>query len=281
MRVAADDGDLLTLTEAAEHLGVHYMTAYRYVRTGRLAAHKQGTEWRVRAGDVDRLARPAPAAPIRRPRRHVDWAARVEERLVAADEAGAWTTIEAAMAAGMAPDGIYLDVLSPALRSIGDRWATGELDVADEHQASAVALRLIGRLGPRFSRRGRGRGTIVLAAPAGETHGLPIALLADLLRGRGYHVIDLGADVPRASLAATVPAQNDLMAIGLCATTSGNERSIREAIRAIRAVSDVPIVLGGAAIDGAEAARALGADLGGLPTEAELDAFSHLARRPA
>ena len=32
----------LTLAEAANHLGVHYMTAYRYVRTGQLPARKAG-----------------------------------------------------------------------------------------------------------------------------------------------------------------------------------------------------------------------------------------------
>ena len=31
-----------TLPEVAEKLGVHYMTAYRYVRTGRLPARTRG-----------------------------------------------------------------------------------------------------------------------------------------------------------------------------------------------------------------------------------------------
>ena len=31
---------VLTLQEAADELGVHYMTAYRYVRLGQLQAHK-------------------------------------------------------------------------------------------------------------------------------------------------------------------------------------------------------------------------------------------------
>ena len=46
---------MVTLTEAAALLGVHYMTAYRYVRTGRLPAIKDGAEWRVRAADVSDL----------------------------------------------------------------------------------------------------------------------------------------------------------------------------------------------------------------------------------
>ena len=55
----------MTLQEAAERLGVHYMTAYRYVRTGKLPAEKAGVHWMVDPADVDRL-RTAPTS--RRPR---------------------------------------------------------------------------------------------------------------------------------------------------------------------------------------------------------------------
>ena len=38
----------MTLQEVADSLGVHYMTAYRYVRQGRLPATRLGAEWRIR-----------------------------------------------------------------------------------------------------------------------------------------------------------------------------------------------------------------------------------------
>ena len=38
-------GELIELREAAERLGVHYMTAYRHVRTGRLPAVQRGGRW--------------------------------------------------------------------------------------------------------------------------------------------------------------------------------------------------------------------------------------------
>jgi len=106
-----------------------------------------------------------------------------------------------------APDGLakratFLDrVIGDAMREIGDRWERGEIDVAAEHRASGIVLRIVGRLGPRFVRRGRSRGTVVLGAPPGERHGLPVALLADLLRGSGWEIHDLGADVPAADFA--------------------------------------------------------------------------------
>ena len=50
-----DDDPELSLREAADLLGVHYMTAYRYVRSGRLPARHQGNHWTVRARDVREL----------------------------------------------------------------------------------------------------------------------------------------------------------------------------------------------------------------------------------
>ncbi len=59
------DPDELTLHQAADRLGVHYMTAYRYVRTGKLPARRAGSQWVVDAADLARLEPPAP--PGRRP----------------------------------------------------------------------------------------------------------------------------------------------------------------------------------------------------------------------
>ena len=42
----------LTLDEVASALGVHYMTVYKYVRTGRLPARRLAGRWRVSALDV-------------------------------------------------------------------------------------------------------------------------------------------------------------------------------------------------------------------------------------
>ena len=47
--------DVMGLSSAAELLGVHYMTAYRWVRTSRLPARKRGGYWEVRLDDLRAL----------------------------------------------------------------------------------------------------------------------------------------------------------------------------------------------------------------------------------
>ncbi len=254
--------DVFSLQEAADRLGVHYMTAYRYVRLGLLPASKQGSSWRVAAADLERLTGPDGSSSKGRGRQDpAPWAARLERRLAAGDEVGAWGVVEATLAAGADPRVLYLEVLAPAMVAIGDAWAAGEIDVGVEHRASAIALRLVGRLGPRFVRRGLSRGSVLLAAPEGDLHGLPVALAADLVRGAGFDAEDLGPDLPPASLVLAVRTTQRLVAVALAATTPDNGTALRDAVRCVRdAVDGVPVLVGGGAVPDEATARGLGAD---------------------
>ncbi|HZR13151.1 MAG TPA: B12-binding domain-containing protein [Acidimicrobiia bacterium] len=252
---------VLSLEEAAERLGVHYMTAYRYVRLGRLPARQVNGRWTVRAADVAALTRRAHAPRARTAPRFSQYRDRLLRRLLEGDEAGAWGVVEAALAAGAQPRDIYLGALAPALREVGDEWAAGRITVADEHRAAAVASRLVGRLGPRFARRGRRRGTVVLGGAPGDEHGLPAAILADLLRGEGYAVVDHGANTPVDSFVGAARGADALVTVGVSVATGGNERRVRSAVRALhRAVPGVPVLVGGPAVPDDDTARSLGAD---------------------
>lgn len=259
---------VLTLQEAADELGVHYMTAYRYVRLGVMEASKSGGVWQVQRSSLDRFREDAKAAARNGAsgkggarNRRAPWAARLESRLVAGDAPGSWSVIEAAMAAGGDLDEVYLDVLTPAMVSIGERWAAGELDISIEHRATGIAMRIVGRIGPRFNRRGRARGTVALGAPAGEFHALPVAMLGDLLRLRGWDVSDFGVDVPSESIAHVVRASPDLVAIGLSVMSSDNLEALAAACAAAHGADpDLFVVVGGHAIVDDDQARSLGAD---------------------
>lgn len=251
--------DRISLQETADRLGVHYMTAYRYVRTGRLPATRDGVLWMVDPADVERLR----AEPPRRRRRstRADAPVEVAARMVAGDEAGAWRVLEAALTGGAEPAEVHLDIIVPALRVVGDGWADGTYTVADEHRASAVALRIIGRLGPRFARRGRKRGTVVVGAVEGDEHGLPSAILGDLLRGVGFEVFDQGANTPAESFLHAARSANRLVAVAISVTTGDQVERARPTVDLLHeAAIGVPILLGGAAISDEAHARDLGAD---------------------
>jgi methanogenic corrinoid protein MtbC1 len=236
------------------------MTAYRYVRTGRLPARRDGAQWFVDPRDLDRMQQQDHARPAGR-RAKADRTAILTARMTAGDEAGAWRVIDDALASGMDPAGVYLDLLAPVLRGVGAGWAAGTVTVAEEHRASAVAQRLIGRLGPQFARRGRKRGLVIIGAPAGDQHSLPGAIVADLLRGDGFEVVDLGANTPDSSFAETAHDAARLVAVVIGVTAPGCDSAVESIVQALRrSGSTVPVLIGGAAISGADHALRLGAD---------------------
>src|SRR5690348_3146829 len=105
-----DEEKELSIHEAADRLGVHYMTAYRYIRSGRLPAQHRGGAWAVRASDVDAVLSGVTGGAAAPGRGRVNWAgqrARLLDRLVEGDEQGAWTVVEHALSGGAEPADIY------------------------------------------------------------------------------------------------------------------------------------------------------------------------------
>lgn len=251
---APDDG--LNLKQVATRLGVHYMTAYRYVRQGRLEGYRVGTDWRVSTAAIDRFEGGAAgdASMV------VDWPDRLSSSLLAGDEATAWGVIEGALAAGHDAVACSLDIIVPALAIVDGRRAAGELSASRQPLATAVAYRLIARLGARFRRPGRSRGCVVFGAPTGERHSLPIAIVADLVRLAGFDVLELGPDVAPEAFAAATAEASRLVAVGIGITGIEHLDAARAAIDAIRQVdADVPIVVGGQAVRNPEVAALLAA----------------------
>ena len=85
-------------------------------------------------------------------------------------------------------------VLAPALTVIGERWAAGELTVAQEHLASSTVRAALQKL--LADARASVRGVAVLACVPGEQHEIGLMMLAVLLRSDGWQVAYLGADTP-------------------------------------------------------------------------------------
>jgi excisionase family DNA binding protein len=243
----------MTIQEVADTLGVHYMTAYRYVRQGRLPATRRGAEWRIDPSDVASLTTTARRGTART---GADSEA-LERRMLAA-----WWLLQSHLGGGLDPSGVLTEMIVPALRSIGERWADGEVSVDEEHRATAVAQRVIGHLGMQFGRRGKDRGTVALAAPSGDLHVLPVAIAADLLRWRGFDVVELGGNAPPAAIGDAVAKEPRLLAVGIVSTVSGHDSEVALSASSVRAaVPGIPLFIGGGAVYSEAHARAMGADV--------------------
>jgi excisionase family DNA binding protein len=271
----------LTVQQAAAILGVHYMTAYRYIRTGRLPAKRVGGQWRIPASSLNTIEATAQAGR-HKTGTHINrrpYVRQLSKCLTDGDEVASWTITQEALARAVSLENLYLEVLTPTMQHVGDEWAAGRVSVAEEHQATALMYRLIGRLGPGFIRRGPTRGLIVLGAPTGDHHALPTALLADPLRGRRLGVADLGAHTPARSFAETVTTHDRLIGVGIVASAPVDDPVIAETITAIRTASATPILLGGHAIRNPRHASQLGATAYADSSRAALEWFDAQAHR--
>ena len=80
-------------------------------------------------------------------------------------------------------------------------------------------------------------------------HTLPVAMVADLLRWRGFDVAELGAHTPASALAEVAGQTDRLVAIGIASTTSGLDAEVALSLRATKAAApETPSFLGGNAI---------------------------------
>jgi excisionase family DNA binding protein len=253
----------ISLRDAADRLGVHYMTAYRYVRTGRLRAERRAGRWWVAPEDLAAM-QPEPSPPAGG--RHE---ARLLDRLIAGDEPGAWQVVEQALVSRTTPDRAHLDLLAPCMAVVGRRWAAGELPVGDEHLASATAMRVAARLAPMCARRGPHRGTVVLGGPPDEHHALPLVLLTNVLRARGWLVVELGPHTPVGDFVAAARSADRLRAVGVSVGSTGTTGSAAGLLAALRAeLPDTALLAGGPGVPDGATAEALGADGWGADADA-------------
>ena len=276
----------ISLHEVADVLNVHYMTVYRYVRQGLLPARKVGRSWFVSGADLERFrsAKCTPesaAAPRPEPRNEAPWAQRLESRLTEGDERGALELMESVLRAGHDLLFLYTQVLSPAMVSIGARWAQGELGIYVEHRATNLAMRLMSQVGSRFVRRGVSKGAVIFGAPKGEEHALSVSIVADLVRSEGWDVHDLGANMPAHAFAEAARLCNDVVAVCIGITMEHSIASAHEVTGEIRKVirPEVPIYVGGAAVRDAATVELVGADHWAQHPRQLIDSLNTLARR--
>ena len=169
--------------------------------------------------------------------------------LLSGDARAAERVVRDAVAAGYTNEQIDVELITPALFMVGDKWATGEISVAEEHLASEIVLRVLAlqREAGRAARR-RLETRVLLLAPEGERHVIGLQMAADLLIGAGYDIRMLGADVPIEEIGPAA-ARYGVDVVCFTATLADTAERVDAAIDHLRAVRpELGFVLGGAAV---------------------------------
>ena len=232
------------LQTAADELGVHYQTAYRWVRNGRLGAELIGGRYLVSPTDIARLdrVRHTPAAPPPPRRSRLEHAAgRMYDVLVAGDEPAATKIIRRLAQEGAPVVELIRVVLVPPLERIGRAWHDGELSIWVEHRGSSIVERLLGDLAP--NPRGRRRGVVIVAALSGDHHSLPTTMATVALRADNWHVHHLGADLPPDEITGFCATHH--VDVAVITVTNPETRATADATATRLRAAGTPAIVGG------------------------------------
>ena len=143
---------------------------------------------------------------------------------------------------------VYDEVVRPAMELVGARWEEGQWSISVEHLASVALNQALSKVRPPETPESRIGPTAVLAAPEMEQHVAGLACLAQILEDDGWHVENLGANVPADDLVSFISAREvDLVALSI--GTADRLEALRRAVDAIRTqgggVAELPLMVGG------------------------------------
>lgn len=168
----------------------------------------------------------------------------------------------AALDAGASAEDALNQGLLPGMEVVGGRFRGGEMFIPEVLRSAKAMGSSMELLRPLLTRRGASRmGTVVIGTAEGDLHDIGKSLVAMMLEGAGFRIIDLGVDIkPARFVEAVVEHEPDI--IGMSALLTTTMPRMAETIMALSRAGvreRVKVMVGGAPLT-AEFARRIGAD---------------------
>lgn len=150
---------------------------------------------------------------------------------------------------GVSADSVLTGGLIVGMSRVGKKYSAGKAFVPDLLMAAKAMKAAMVHLKPYFdSGEASHRGTIVIGTVHGDLHDIGKNLVAMVLEGGGYKVLDLGVDVPADKFVQAVQ-ENSGCCVGLSALLTTTMVNMENIIKAIRDVSpSTTILVGGAPV---------------------------------
>lgn len=169
--------------------------------------------------------------------------------IVAGDSKRARSVTETALAAGVDPNVLLNEHMIPAMKEVGRRFEAGEYFVPDLLTSARAMKGALELLRPLLAAGGaKPLGRVAIGTVKGDLHDIGKNLVAAMLEGGGFEVVDLGADVSAEKFVEAIRMQQvNLVAISaLLTTTMGSMKSVIDAVASAGLRKNVKIIVGGA-----------------------------------
>ena len=151
---------------------------------------------------------------------------------------------------GVAPSDVLTNALVPAMDRVGQKFSENKIFVPQMLMSAKAMSAAMGHLKPFFqSGDVKTKGTFIIGTVKGDLHDIGKNLVAMMVEGGGWTIIDLGVDVNEDSFNQAV-SDNPGAVVGLSALLTTTMANMEEIVKKIKEVHpDTRILVGGAPLN--------------------------------
>ena len=165
------------------------------------------------------------------------------------DQDGADELAKRALEEGVKPDEILENALVPAMAKVGEKFTRKEIYVPQMLMAAKAMNSAMAHLKPFFqSGETKRKGKFIVGTVSGDLHDIGKNLVAMMIEGGGWEVIDLGVDVSTEKFLKALD-ENPGAVVGLSALLTTTMENMKKTVSAIKEKhADSKILIGGAPV---------------------------------
>ncbi|HEX4094007.1 MAG TPA: methionine synthase [Trebonia sp.] len=176
---------------------------------------------------------------------------RLKRRIIDGERNGLEADLDQALADGMAALEIVNDVLLDGMKTVGELFGSGQMQLPFVLQSAEVMKASVGYLEPHMEKLADGgRGKIVLATVRGDVHDIGKNLVDIILSNNGFEVVNIGIKQPVSAIIDAAEEHNaDVIGMsGLLVKSTVVMRDNLAELNARGLARRWPVLLGGAAL---------------------------------
>ena len=182
--------------------------------------------------------------------------------IVEGDMKTAVAQVQELLGQGVPPQAIMEEHLIPAMGDVGEKFESNEYFVPELLIAGRAMQESMKVLNPLLSQSGVKKvGRVVIGTVQGDLHDIGKNLVASMLEGGGFEVVDLGVDVSPDKFVESAKAKSGtIIALSaLLTTTMPQMQKVIEALQAAGLSGSTKVMIGGAPVTN-DFAKEIGAD---------------------
>jgi len=151
---------------------------------------------------------------------------------------------------GVNPSSILTDALVPAMDRVGQKFSENKIFVPQMLMSAKAMGAAMNHLKPFFqSGDVKTKGTFIIGTVKGDLHDIGKNLVAMMVEGGGWTIVDLGVDVNEDTFNQTI-SDNPSAVVGLSALLTTTMANMEEIVKKIKEVHpDTKVLVGGAPLN--------------------------------